>query len=186
MERDEWGTWADDLRNRLPALGEYIWKLDKKSRDIWFDEIFSKFDLRDAMQLNYRLFNGEIEIPPKYEWDLLPRFINRQLLRIQAERIEAQRKPGDQPHVGDSSGAMQYVTKHPSCSRVYHRLCDELRLYREKHGKHMPNDVYAQICKRVWAEEEALIRGQEVQQQPAADDSSSDARELEHATLPGM
>jgi hypothetical protein len=82
MDRDQFKTWGLDFARRFPEAGGYVMNLSQATRDLWFEEVFSKHELKDALAVNRELDESG-EGLAKYERDQLRGNLER-LLRTQA------------------------------------------------------------------------------------------------------
>lgn len=90
MDRAEFKKWACDFRARFPASGDWLINLPEETRDVWFEDVFSLFDLADCLQVNRELMrSGEIEA---YQREKIPTVFMRRCQEIAYEREQVRVK----------------------------------------------------------------------------------------------
>lgn len=149
MTRDQFAEWVADLVKRMPDLGRHLTTLPKESRDVLYEDIFSRHELRDALQMTYRMWESG-ECCSKWERDKLASYFIKTLQTIAYERNVREEKS----RRNSSRGAMKHVTvTDPKMSRWFRRYRSKVERT-EIQAKYKGSGTKVNLPKHV---EEALI-----------------------------
>ena len=110
MDRDDYKRWALDFRVKFPGIGRWLWENTperKRTRDQFYEDVFSLFALAPALRMNKLLFDEPARLDAwstrlgeKFDsW--LPRLFVRTL-----NEILGRSEQGDEP--AESQGFLIY------------------------------------------------------------------------------
>ena len=113
MTREEFNTWYDDLKIRLPSLWSWSEGLPetKASLNAWYELIFHDLDAEDCSEVTRLIFCGDIDKPYGNE---LPATYRREARKLRFER----RQTTEKTEPNDTRGAWDCV-KTGSMGRAY-------------------------------------------------------------------
>lgn len=91
MNKSEFNEWGEDLANRMPSTGEWLFSLPPSTREVWFEDVFSNFELQDAIAANRDLMaSGGVKA---YDRENLPAIMLRKIQEWHSVRThEEERK----------------------------------------------------------------------------------------------
>lgn len=145
MDRKEFGEWAADFARRFPSTGDWVRNLPQETRDVWFDDCFSRFELRDCMAANLQLMtDGDFE---PWQRERLPAIFIRRVSQIRYERTQRQqevaaRKEAAKRRKQQRGGSFAAgLTKHftPSMLKTFDEVRGHMDTHRERTGERMPD-----------------------------------------------
>lgn len=108
MTRDEYNHWYQDLARRAPSLQQFVEQVADPNGTLacWFDDVFSKLDLADCIQINLAICTGDLEKP--WGGDL-PAFFRKEARRLAFQRGERQERARLRREAVSGPGAWEYV-----------------------------------------------------------------------------
>tara|TARA_R100000808_G_scaffold21505_1_gene46437 strand:+ start:378 stop:935 length:558 start_codon:yes stop_codon:yes gene_type:complete len=139
MDKAEFANWIQDLKRKLPETGGYVERLPVDVKQAWFEEVFSRFDLRDAKAWTYQIFSGERELEA-FKRERIPALFARGVQEIAYRRRQREQAP-DRSHVG----AMENVKSDAIMGRAYREVTARMSEYSSKNeGQRTPEHLVKQ------------------------------------------
>ena len=139
MDKSEFATWVQDLKRKLPETGAYVGQLPADVQQAWFEDVFSRFDLRDAKAWTYQIFSGERELEA-FKRERLPALFARGVQEIDYRRRQREQAP-DRSHVG----ATQNIKSDAVMGRAYREVTARMSEWSAKNeGQRTPENLVKQ------------------------------------------
>lgn len=126
MDRTQYGEWAADFARRFPEAGMWLGNLPDATRDCWFKDVFSRFELEDALAMNRKMMlEGTLS---KWERDKFISIVIDLLQQVGFDR--AKRKQELQEKQNRTSGAGAIVRSDPVMGSMYRQVTRRMREWR--------------------------------------------------------
>lgn len=150
MDRHEFQEWAADFRKRFPTTGDWLYSLPEGTRDVWFEDCFKQFELRDCLAVNLQLMQeGELEA---WQRERLPGIFIRRVPLLnyarkqrqrehEARKAEAKRR-SRVPHRG-KVGKLFTGAFTPNMLKCHLHVISAMDAYREKYGAPLNDEAIA-------------------------------------------
>ena len=123
MTREEFNTWAEDVRRRWPELGGWLRSQPRNTLDTWL-EALEPIAIRDALAANLALFTGD-EIRP-YDRDRFVPAVLKRSQEIYYRRQDRMRRAQERADDKQQQGSPWTLIKEtPWMLRAYNACLDE-------------------------------------------------------------
>lgn len=151
MERHEWMDFMTDFTARFPSTADWLRKLPVETREIWFTDVFSVIDYRDAIQVSRQLMESDEELEA-FKRERIPGIYLKRTGMIRQDREERHRELERRKQRGKYG--RRDVT--PVLGRIQEIIGRTVALYREQHGERMPQEELEQLVDTLFDEHDVI------------------------------